>query len=50
MTGQLVVGVILGVTYHAYGTAAALAVAIIAAIVAINVHFLRTIRRDRSRP
>ena len=47
MTGPLVVGVILGVAYHTYGTAAALAVAVDAAIAAVNVH---TIRRHRSKP
>ena len=47
MTGPLVVGVILGVAYHTYGLAAALAVAIIAAIAAVNAH---TIRRHRSKP
>ena len=47
MTGPLVVGVILGVTYHTYGPTAALAVAIVAAIAAVNVH---AIRRHRSKP
>ena len=47
MTGPLVVGVILGVTYHTYGTAAALAVAVVAAIAAVNAH---AIRRHRSKP
>ena len=47
MTGPLVVGVILGVAYHTYGTAAALAVAVVAAIAAVNAH---AIRRHRSKP